>query len=126
MNLKPTHKSRILFPCWVLIMICLWFRFSSIGDQNCHCYAWHGPQCSCIAAPEVPGVPGSKMPQRVSEPRVGDVVTYSYGDGGWINHSAIYIGGGWCEGKLGAFPVIKHPLTFALPYGTHYQIWRLP
>ena len=40
MNIKPARKSRILFPCWALIVVCLWFRFTSIGDQKVHRNGW--------------------------------------------------------------------------------------
>lgn len=126
MKLLDKPKSRVLPFCWVLIAVCLWFRFSAAGNQNCHCYAWCPPECpGCIAAPLVPGVSGSKNPIRVHKPIPGDVVTYSYGEHGWINHSAVYVGDGWCKGKIGAFPVMYHPLKFAFPYGTHYHVWRV-
>jgi hypothetical protein len=103
----------------ILTTLCCIFAsvwFFPVSDYNCHCYAWHDPGCRCR------GGPGHGTP--VDTPKIGDKVTYSFGSNGWVNHSAVYIGNGWCKGKLGTMPVIYHPLKFAFPYGTHYQIWR--
>ncbi len=105
-----------LFVLLFLIGLCVGFWFTPTGQYNCHCMAWHPPECRCI------GRPGEGVP--VDEPRVGDIVTYSYGEDGYINHSAVYVGNGWCKGKLGALPAIYHPIDFVFPYGTHHQAWR--